>query len=107
MAKTWITDMRHYLDGSGVLVDMPAPSLSLALFLGAIVAWVTSNRGADARTNVRCRWRSGRRRCPGEIEASLASDGVAISWRCPVCGDNGVMRGWEGTRWDRRTAAGR
>jgi hypothetical protein len=24
----------------------------------------------------------------------------AIEWYCPVCGDRGVIRGWEGTLWD-------
>src|SRR5438094_378641 len=46
--------MRHFLDGAGAMPDgMPGPALDLALFLGAIVAWVTSGRSAaDARTNV-------------------------------------------------------
>jgi len=75
----------------------------LALFLGAIVAWVTSGRSAaDHRMNVACRRSPGRRRCPGEILASFEADGASISWHCPLCGDNGVTRGWEGTPWDRR-----
>ena len=106
MGNTWITDMSHYLDGAGTIVDMPGPALSLALFLGAIVAWVTSGRAVgDALTNVPCRRSPGRQRCRGVIEAAQASDGAAISWRCPVCGENGVTRGWEGTPWDRRIAA--
>jgi len=23
-------------------------------------------------------------------------------WHCPICGDNGIIRGWEGTFWDNR-----
>lgn len=100
---TWITDMRHFLDESGAMPEMPGPALSLALFLGAIVAWVTSGRmAADERTNVPCRRIPGRRRCRGVIEAALAADGETVSWRCPVCGDNGKTRGWEETMWDRR-----
>ncbi|MBI2529483.1 MAG: hypothetical protein HYY95_25550 [Candidatus Rokubacteria bacterium] len=86
--------MRHYLDGSGTMVDLPGPALNLALFLGAIVAWVTSGRAAaDQRTNVESRRSPGRRRCPGEIVASLEADGETIVWHCPACGDNGVTRG--------------
>lgn len=100
---TWITDMRHFLDESGAMPEMPGPALSLALFLGAIVAWVTSGRmAADERTNVPCRRIPGRRRCRGVIEAALAADGETVLWRCPVCGDNGKTRGWEETPWDRR-----
>lgn len=101
--NTWITDMRHFLDPSGSVPDMPGPALSLALFLGSIVAWATSGRAtADARTNVSCRRSPGRKRCLGIIEANLTESGRAVSWRCPTCGDNGVTRGWEGTLWDRR-----
>ncbi|MHB9150700.1 MAG: DUF6933 domain-containing protein [Thermoleophilia bacterium] len=101
--NTWITDMRHFLDSSGDVPDMPGPALSLALFLGSIVAWATSGRtSADVVTNVSCRRSPGRRRCLGIIEADLTENGHAVSWLCPVCGDNGVTRGWEGTLWDRR-----
>lgn len=24
-----------------------------------------------------------------------------ISWQCPVCGDHGLIHGWEGTLWNR------
>jgi hypothetical protein len=101
---TWATDMRHYLDASGAIPeDLPGPALNLALFLGSIVAWVTSGgSSADPRTNVPCRRNPGRRRCPGEILASLEADGSSIVWDCPACGDNGVALGWEGTPWDRR-----
>lgn len=100
---TWMTDMRHCLDASGAIPEgLPGPALNLALFLGAILAWVTSGRSAaDPRTNVSCRRSPGRRRCPGEIFASFEADRSTIVWHCPVCGDNGVTRGWEGTPWDR------
>jgi hypothetical protein len=103
IGNTWVTDMRHFLDGAGAIADIPGPGLNLALFLGAIVAWVTSGRSAaDPWTNVSCRRSPGRRRCPGEIRASFEVDRTTISWHCLVCGDNGVTRGWEGTPWDRR-----
>src|SRR5262249_15646805 len=99
----WVTDLRHFLDGAGAMVELPGPALNLVLFLGAIVAWATSGRSAaDVRTNVPCRRNPARRRCVGEIIATLDADGEAIVWHCPLCGDKGVARGWEGTRWDRR-----
>ena len=43
MGDTWITDMRHFLDQTGSFpANMPGPALTLALFLGDIVAWVTT-----------------------------------------------------------------
>jgi hypothetical protein len=37
----------------------------------------------------------------GDIVANVESDEATIVWGCPFCGDNGVIRGWEGTMWDR------
>lgn len=102
MGDTWITDIRHYLDPSGHLPDMPGPALNLALFLGSIVEWMTIRAVAGVeRTNVYCRRSPGRRRCPGEIAAAFEEGTDVILWRCPLCGDNGYIRGWRGTLWDR------
>ena len=103
MGDTWITDMRHYLDDEGTLSDrLPGPALNLALFLGSIVGWVTSHEpGTYEQTNVACRRAPGRRRCPGDIFARVDQDGTTISWECPVCRDNGFIRGWEDTLWNR------
>jgi len=100
----WITDLRHYLDEEGLLPEgLPGPALSIALFLGSIVGWVTSHPdGTYEMTNVTCRRTPNHRRCVGDIAARLEPDRTAITWECPLCGDNGVIRGWESTLWDRR-----
>ncbi len=106
MADTWVTDLRHFLNEVGELPEeIPAPALKLALFQGAIVAWMTGTdclNGQGSRTNVNCRRSPSRRPCPGEILASLDTKSEAIIWECPLCGDNGRISGWEGTTWDRR-----
>lgn len=102
MGDTWVTDMGHFLEDRRLGQDMPTAALNLALHLGAIVAWMTSREAAGVqRTNVRCRRSPGRRRCASEIEAEFESPGAAILWRCPTCGDNGRIDGWQGTPWDR------
>ena len=101
MPDTWITDMMHYLDEDGRLPpELPGPARMLAEHLGAIIASVTSRREKRA---VRCRRRLGRRACPGEVDAALEGDSV-IRWACPACGDNGYIRGWQGTIWDCRVS---
>jgi hypothetical protein len=42
----WVVDMRHYIDeGTGDLPDViPERVLGLAIFFGAIVAWVTARK---------------------------------------------------------------
>lgn len=100
--------MRHYLDEeTGDLPEsLPGAVLNLALVFGAIVAWVTDHLpNGDSHTNVPCRRSPGRQRCPGEIFAELDSGSGQIAWRCSVCGDNGLIHGWEGTLWNRHGGA--
>jgi hypothetical protein len=102
--STWVVDMRHYLDEeTGDLPDsVPGPVLNLALFFGSIVAWVTGHLPeSDWHTNVSCRRSPGRKRCRGEIVAELDRSSGHIVWHCSVCGDNGLIHGWEDTLWNR------
>ena len=36
----------------------------------------------------------------GEIETDVDSETNTIVWWCPVCGENGYIRNWQGTLWD-------
>jgi hypothetical protein len=103
-ARTWVVDLRHYLDDeTGDLADMPGPALNCALYFSSIVAWVSDHMpGGEPHTNVPCWRRPGRKRCLGDIIAELQPGSSDILWQCPLCGENGVIRGWEGTLWDRR-----
>jgi hypothetical protein len=101
----WVVDMRHYLDEeTGDLPDgLPAPVLNLALFFGSIVAWVSDHLPqGDWHTNVPCRRSPSRRHCLGDIMAELDGTSGCISWQYPVCGDNGLIHGWEDTLWNRQ-----
>ena len=94
--------MRHFLSDDGSLPDLPGPALALAFHLGSIVGWVsrTPVKGLQD-TNVNCRRSPGRQRCVGEIQAELSQHTRAIEWCCPLCGDRGLISGWEGTLWDK------
>ncbi len=48
MPKTYVIDIRHYLDDRGELAQMPVPALAIALFCGAVVAWATGWSGRTA-----------------------------------------------------------
>jgi hypothetical protein len=98
-----IANLQHYLDSQGAIPEnIPSPARNLALFLCSIVGWVTSHPVDQAeQTNVPCQRWPRRRRCSGFIEARLEPDGT-IRWACPRCQDNGTIRGWEHTVWDRR-----
>jgi hypothetical protein len=102
-ANTYVTDLRHYLDESDDLADMPGPALNLAMVFTSVVAWATDHEPEDILpTNVWCWRRPGRKRCRGELVANLQPGSSEIVWHCPMCGVNGVIRGWEHSLWDRR-----
>jgi hypothetical protein len=99
MGNAWITDLRHFLNDDGSRADMSNRARRLIDYFGSIVKQVTTRQGDALATGVRCRKKFRRKPCWGEIIAFV--DGQhAISWSCPVCGDNGVISGWKGTIWD-------
>lgn len=78
---------------------------------GYPVAEVRAGRGSNANdaphdgpdgelTNVPCRRSRSRPPCYGDVYARLAPDD-RIEWRCRACGEEGVIPGWKGTRWER------
>jgi hypothetical protein len=103
MANTWIIDLRHYLKPGGQLVELPTGrARRLAEYWTQIVA---QGSNFDAPISLRCRRRPGHRACTGTLDIGLEPDEPSgINWCCPVCGDNGVIHGWEGSFWDNSDA---
>ena len=102
MAKTYISDISHYLTDAGELKEMRASVRRMAEFLVAVIDAVTRvypTVGHDTR--IRCR----RIGCKGSALASLQVVDGEIAWRCPLCRQNGLISNWQGTKWDQMTAA--
>lgn len=101
MPQSFVIDIRHYLDEQGEVPALPLPAMTIAYFCGSVVAWVSAWPGPDGeRTNLPCRRSRSRTSCWGEVYARLEPDD-RIAWRCAACGEEGVISGWQGTRWDR------
>lgn len=99
MNKTYVTDITHYLDKDGELAEMPGPARKLASFLVLLIDATTQFFPArDHDTRIRCRTNA----CRGSIRTSLMSRDEEISWRCPECENNGVIRNWQDTKWDQK-----
>lgn len=103
MGDTWITAMVHFDWTDAESERIPGPAQRLAEYLGSIVA-ASVGPHRDARiTQIQCRRRPGRKRCEGRLVSAIVPDelhgGDAIEWQCPLCGDNGLITEWEGTRW--------
>ncbi|MDH4119176.1 MAG: hypothetical protein OEW30_17490 [Acidimicrobiia bacterium] len=92
-----VCDLRHYLD---MHEDAPGPARRLASQLGAVVrAGSALPVGTSATSGVGCTKRPGRRPCDGFIMVFRHRNGQ-IAWACDVCGDEGVITGWEGSPTD-------
>ena len=99
MNGTYVTDITHYLDDAGELAGMPSPARKLASFLVLLIDAATEAFPADEYdTRIRCRTDA----CTGSIRTSVSSMEDEISWHCPDCGHNGVIRNWQGTKWNQR-----
>jgi len=97
MSGTHVTDITHCLDNTGELAEMPSPARKLASYLVLLVD-ATSQvfPVSDLDTNIRCRMDA----CRGSIRASFTSINEEIVWHCPDCGHYGVIRNWQGTKWN-------
>ena len=103
MGNTWIVDMSHYDWRDEDEKEMPRPAVRLAEYFASIVEATVRIASLDidgGAIDVQCRRRPGRRRCAGRIHAELYQEDNELYWQCPVCGDNGRISNWAGTRWD-------
>lgn len=98
----FVSDFRHFLD---LPVDAPGPARRMADHLSLIVRAATAGDGGVAwMSALPCRCRPGRRACPGLLRLFRSDVPASIEWRCPACGDEGVISGWERTSYDLRAA---
>ena len=101
MGDTWITDMTHYDYSEEEEHAIPNPAKRLAGYLASIIQGTVKRTASDGDyAGVRCRRRPGRKPCLGSIRSELHPNGNELRWWCPVCGDNGVIYNWVGTRWE-------
>lgn len=96
--ETYVTDIRHYVDEKGALAELPKRARKLASFLAVLIEAATMACPVNNHdSSIRCC----RRTCGGSTRVWLASPSDEIAWRCPVCERNGVIRNWQGSKWDR------
>jgi hypothetical protein len=100
---SYVVDLTHFLDDSGRLA--PGHPGRVGAFYARIAATASLHPCEEVvLTPIPCRRRPGRRPCPGHVDL-IRHDDDTIEWACTDCTDNGFIRGWEATRWDRRQAA--
>lgn len=100
---TYVTDIKHYLDEAGDIAPMPATARKLASFLTLLIEAATGTQSAHYHdSRIRCRTKG----CRGTILTLLPASLDEISWHCPECGHNGVIRNWHTTKWNQIEPSG-
>jgi hypothetical protein len=101
MADTWVTDITHFLDENGEMVQEPLEARSLGEYLAAIIAMASFIEPEyPEKYQVVCRRRPNRKPCLEEIIGYIDPETDDIFWKCPKCGDRGLISNWQGTIWD-------
>ena len=95
------TDLRDFADlRSPAGLRWPAADRRLGRFVGAVVEGLTAPfepKPGEQALALRCMGRK-KPRCSGRIDAGV--EGQRAWWRCPRCGDEGSLLGWQGGPWD-------
>ena len=58
--------------------------------------------GQESQTAIPCRKRPSRKPCRGHVQVMLTEVPELLCWRCPACGDQGVVDGWRNSIWNLR-----
>ena len=58
--------------------------------------------GQESQTAIPCRKRPSRKPCRGHVQVMLTEVPELLCWRCPSCGDQGVVDGWRNSIWNLR-----
>jgi hypothetical protein len=101
MADTWVTDITHFLDENGDMITEPRQARKLGEYLAAIIVMASFIEPEHPeKYQVFCRRRPNRNPCLGEIAGYIDPETDDIFWKCPKCGDRGLISNWQGTIWD-------
>jgi len=101
MADTWITDLTHYLNDNGGIITEPPQARRLGEFLAAIIVMSSYiEPECPEKYRVSCRRRPNRKPCFEQIVGYIDPETEDIFWKCPKCGDRGLISNWQGTIWD-------
>ena len=96
----YITNIQHLLHASAKMPeDMPDETKELIDFLTQVIDATTKTLPDSLTTiDVKC-FKKG---CSGIIKSAFRPDTEEIHWYCPDCENDGLISGWQKTKWDNR-----
>lgn len=92
--------MQHFLDETGnIPSQIPNEAREFASFFALVIDTTTQNCPSTlTSTDIHCFGKG----CNGMVKTALRSDTEEIHWYCPDCEAEGVISGWQKTKWDNR-----
>ena len=96
----WVVNILHWLDETKSGPAVPQLNLKVKKLSEIIVYATSAAAGIQTESAPKCWRRPQRKPCKGELDIDLDEDFEHIHWRCGICGDEGVISGWEGLIWD-------
>jgi len=94
----YISDLTHFLNEEGnIPKEMPFEARELAGFLAMIVDITTERQNTKLEPSPLSCSKKG---CKGIINSALTPNFIEIHWHCPQCNTEGIIRNWQGTKWD-------
>jgi hypothetical protein len=97
----WVMDIQDWLNklflGNGV-----PPRLKVRIKkLAEIITYATANEaGISVDSRPGCWRRPNKKICRGVLKIELMPEKDKIQWRCPDCGNEGAVTGWQDEFWD-------
>jgi hypothetical protein len=94
----YISNMQHFLDETGNIPrQMTKEGRELASFFALVIDTTTKNLPTKlTSTNIRCF----EKRCNGTIKSEVLGANNEIHWACSKCQNEGIISGWQKTKWD-------
>ena len=96
------TDLRHFLDEEGNVVELTTQAKTVFKFLSKIVSAVSENIDQPLiDIDLNCNTRSEQLSCEGSIEGKYNAVDM-IEWHCDTCAAGGTISNWQGSLWDKQ-----
>lgn len=94
----YISDLTHFLDEAGnIPKEMPTEAREMAGFLVMVVDITTERQNTKLAPSTLTCTKEG---CNGIINTALTPNFKEIHWHCPECNTEGIIRNWQGTKWN-------
>jgi len=94
------TDLRHFLDDKGQVVELTDQAKTIFNFITKIVTSVSKSiKKPLINVDLKCSARGNDLHCEGSIAAKSITMGI-IDWHCDTCEACGTISNWQDSMWD-------